>query len=96
MFALAPKFWNDEVGSSVSSEMALVTGVTIGALIMSMSNFSETVNREFQQTANSAGLTMDDLEKKKQAEKEKRAKEKATAEAELEEKRQWFLNQKAK
>lgn len=95
MFALVSKLWNDEVGSSLSAEMALVTGVTIGALIMSMSNFSATVNREFQQTANSAGLTMDDLEKKKQAEKEKRAKEKAIAEAELEEKRQWFLNQKA-
>ena len=34
MVSLIRKLWTDQVGSSLSSEMALVTGVTIGALFM--------------------------------------------------------------
>ena len=65
MVSLIRKLWTDQVGSSLSSEMALVTGVTIGALFMGMSQFSATVNREFQQAAENPGVTISELDEKK-------------------------------
>ena len=38
---------HDEVGSSQSTEMALVTGVTIGALVVSMRSFGSAVESRF-------------------------------------------------
>ena len=76
MVSLIRKLWTDQVGSSLSSEMALVTGVTIGALFMGMSQFSATVNREFQQAAENTGLTISELDEKKEKEEdEKKAKQ---------------------
>ncbi|MDA0918398.1 MAG: hypothetical protein O2945_04905 [Planctomycetota bacterium] len=48
--------WTDQVGSTLSAEMALVTSVTVGALFMGMADFSATVNREFQNSAREVGL----------------------------------------
>ena len=62
MVSLIQKLWYDQVGSSLSAEMALVTSVTVGALFMGMSQFSATVNREFEVAATSAGLTIADLD----------------------------------
>ena len=47
MWDLMKYLWHDEVGSSQSTEMALVTGVTIGALVMSMRSFGNAVNDRF-------------------------------------------------
>jgi hypothetical protein len=47
MWDLMKHLWHDEVGSSQSTEMALVTGVTIGALVVSMQSFGEAVNNRF-------------------------------------------------
>ena len=66
MTSLIQKLWTDQVGSSISAEMALVTSVTIGALVMTMAQFSATVNREFQNSAEQTGLTISDLEKQKE------------------------------
>ena len=66
MTTLIQKLWTDQVGSSISAEMALVTSVTIGALVMSMAQFSATVNREFQKSAEHTGMTISDLEKQKE------------------------------
>ena len=79
MVSLIRKLWTDQVGSSLSSEMALVTGVTIGALFMGMSQFSATVNREFQQAAENTGLTISELDEKKEKEEDEK-KEKQEAE----------------
>ena len=48
--------WTDRVGSTLSAEMALVTSVTVGALFMSMAEFSRTINREFQNSTHQVGL----------------------------------------
>ena len=47
MWDLMKYLWHDEFGSSQSTEMALVTGVTIGALVMSMRSFGNAVNDRF-------------------------------------------------
>jgi len=65
MVSLIQKLWYDQVGSSLSAEMALVTSVTVGALFMGMSQFSATVNREFEEAAVSTGLTIAELENEK-------------------------------
>ncbi len=75
MVSLIRKLWTDQVGSSVSSEMAMVTSVTIGALFMGMSQFSATVNREFQQAAENTGLTISELEEKEEQRDEEAEKE---------------------
>lgn len=49
MWDLIEHLWNDEVGSSQSTEMALVTGVTIGALVISMRSFGNSVNSRFSE-----------------------------------------------
>jgi len=56
MRTLLSLLWTDQVGSTLSAEMALVTSVTVGALFMGMAEFSATVNREFQNTAREVGL----------------------------------------
>lgn len=76
MVSLIHKLWTDQVGSSLSSEMALVTSVTIGALFMGMSQFSATVNREFQQAAENTGLTISELDKQKEEEDDEKAAQK--------------------
>jgi hypothetical protein len=68
MVSLIQKLWTDQVGSSVSAEMALVTSLTVGALVMSMAQFSASVNREFQNSATQTGLTISDVEKNKEKE----------------------------
>lgn len=68
MVSLIRKLWTDQVGSSQSAEMALVTSLTVGALIMTMSQFSASVNREFQQSAQQTSLTISDLDKQKEDE----------------------------
>ncbi len=47
MWDLMKHLWHDEVGSSQSTEMALVTGVTIGALVVSMQSFGSAVESRF-------------------------------------------------
>ncbi len=47
MWDLIKHLWNDEIGSSQSTEMALVTGVTIGSLVMGMRSFGGAVNNRF-------------------------------------------------
>ena len=47
MLELMKHLWRDEVGSSQSTEMALVTGVTVGAMIMGMRSFGDAVNSRF-------------------------------------------------
>jgi len=56
MRTLLALLWTDQVGSTLTAEMALVTSVTVGALFMGMADFSATVNREFQNTAREVGL----------------------------------------
>ena len=63
MVSLIQKLWTDQVGSSASAEMALVTSLTVGALGMSMAQFSTSVNRQFQNSATQTGLTISDVEK---------------------------------
>jgi hypothetical protein len=66
----------DQVGSTLSAEMALVTSVTVGALFMGMAEFSATVNREFQNSAAQTGLlTVDDAVGKKEASDEQKKKD---------------------
>lgn len=68
MRKLIARLWKDQVGSTQSTEMALVTSVTIGALFMGMAEFSATVNREFKDSAAQAGLlTADEVIKSKEA-----------------------------
>ena len=88
MLSLVKKLWTDEVGSSISAEMALVTGITVSALFMSMGNFSATVNREFDAAAKNPALSMKDVDKKVKDDKEQKAKEDAARELEIEAKRQ--------
>lgn len=56
MRTLLSLLWTDQVGSTLSAEMALVTSVTVGALFMGMAELSATVNREFQNSAREVGL----------------------------------------
>lgn len=68
--------WTDQIGSTLSTEMALVTSVTVGALFMGMAEFSATVNREFQNSAVQTGLlTVDDAVDKKEASDEQKKKD---------------------
>lgn len=56
MRSFLTRLWSDQVGSTMSAEMALVTSTTVGALFMGMGKFSQTVNEEFQNSARLAGL----------------------------------------
>ena len=61
--ALAKRLWLDQLGSSASAEMAMVTGVTVAALFMGMSQFSSTMNRRFDSVASNPDMqTLEDLE----------------------------------
>lgn len=85
MRTLISLLWTDQVGSTLSAEMALVTSVTVGALFMGMADFSATVNREFQKSARDVGLAgveepaqeEDESVSRKKSEAEKTAEEKA-------------------
>ena len=88
MRSLFSLLWTDQVGSTLSAEMALVTSVTVGALFMGMADFSATVNREFQSSAREVGLAgieasaqeeerEDDVVSRKKSEVEKTEEEKA-------------------
>ena len=99
MRTLLSLLWTDQVGSTLSAEMALVTSVTVGALFMGMAEFSATVNREFQNSARVAGLVgteeevkeKDTVVKKKKTEAEKTDEDKAEDEKTEDEKtrNQW-------
>lgn len=87
--------WTDQVGSTLSAEMALVTSVTIGALFMGMADFSSKVNQDFQNAAHEVGLAgteqsaaqeEDTVVTKKKPESEKTDEEKAEDEKKRE---QW-------
>lgn len=95
MLSLARKLWTDQVGSSLWAEMALVTGVTIGALFMSMGSFSQTVNQEFDAAVKNPGFAMEDVEANKKRAAEERLLDQQARETELEKKRQWFREQKS-
>ena len=56
MQTLLALLWTDQIGSTFSAEMALVTFITVGALLMGMSDFSATANRELPNSAHDAGL----------------------------------------
>lgn len=74
--------WTDCVGSSISTEMALVTSVTVGALAMGMAEFSATVNREFQDAAVNTGLvTIDEAAAKKKSEEDAEKRDEKKSEA---------------
>ena len=70
MLLVLIRFLHDEVGSTVGSEFALVTGVTVGALLLAVSNFSASVNSRFDTVSKSPALQMSDLEKQQEAEEE--------------------------
>lgn len=74
MLDLFRKLARDTVGSSISTEMSLVTAVTVGALVMGMGNFSATVNRRFETVSKSEALNMKKLEREEEdRQKAKRA-----------------------
>jgi len=77
MRTLLSLLWTDQVGSTMSAEMALVTSVTVGALFMGMADFSATVNQEFQNSARLARLmnTEDVVTEKAAAEEEAKEEE---------------------
>lgn len=79
MWRLYSKLWIDEVGSA-STEMGLVTAVTVGALFMAMGDFAATVNQEFQTAVESTNLmTIEEQQKEKKEEEEREANEKQDA-----------------
>lgn len=84
MLNLMKLLWHDEVGSSQSTEMALVTGVTVGALVMSMRSFGNAVSNRFEKVQVQEN-TQQQLES--QIEQERRKKEQ-TAEQRLQELRE--------
>lgn len=51
MLTLSTRLWADELGASLSTEMALVTGVTVGALIMGTSSFTQVIQQRFDKAA---------------------------------------------
>ena len=63
MLPVLIRFLHDEVGSTVGSEFALVTSVTVGALVLGIGEFSASVNRRFESVSTSPALQMSDLEK---------------------------------
>ena len=75
VLAFANRLWRDQVGSSASAEMALVTGVTVAALFMGMSQFSATVNRHFDDVAKNPDMSS--LEELDQQDKDEAAARKA-------------------
>jgi hypothetical protein len=56
MRTLLSLLWTDQLGSTLSTEMALVTSIAVGALAMGMAEFNTSVNREFQNSARVSGL----------------------------------------
>jgi|GEM_PF-2183558 len=72
MLELLYKLARDCVGSSISTEMSLVTSVTVGALVMGMGNFSATVKQHFENANNTPALSMTQMEKEKALEENER------------------------
>lgn len=69
MQTLLIRLWNDDVGSSISAEMGLVTSVTIGALFMGMSQFGQSVNKSFENaTVMTDVMTDEELEEQERRE----------------------------
>ena len=56
MFPILMRFTRDEVGSTVGSEFAVVTGVTVGALLLTVGDFSASINRRFETVSKSPAL----------------------------------------
>lgn len=70
------ELWIDEVGST--TELGLVTGVTVGALFMSMGNFAATVNQEFAVAVqNTSLMTIEEQQEDEEEEKENEEKQSA-------------------
>lgn len=84
MRTLLSLLWTDQVGSTLSAEMALVTSVTVGVLFMGMAEFSATVNREFQNSAQVAGLMSAE-----NAVEQKKAEDEAKKNDEAQKKKTW-------
>lgn len=72
MFELLRKLARDCVGSSISTEMSLVTSVTVGALVMGMGNFSATIKKRFDVANETPALSMTALEREQAAKEEER------------------------
>ncbi len=72
MFPVLIRFIQDEVGSTVGSEFALVTGVTVGALLVGAGNFSATITRNFETVSKAPALQMSTLEKEQQEEENRK------------------------
>ncbi len=68
MIELLRKLARDCVGSSISTEMSLVTSVTVGALVMGMGNFSATIKKRFEVANETQALSMTAIEREKAAE----------------------------
>ena len=95
MLDLLKHLWNDEVGSSQSTEMALVTGVTVGAMIMGMRSFGEAVNSRFTKIEHQDNSLQqleqqveEELRKKKLSEEERLQELRERRQKQLERKRQ--------
>ena len=72
MVPVLTRLLHDEVGSTVGSEFALVTSVTVGALLLGVSDFAVSVNRRFETVSKSPALQMSKLEKQREEEAEQR------------------------
>ncbi|MHC4876712.1 MAG: hypothetical protein ACYTGL_09455 [Planctomycetota bacterium] len=93
MLDLLKHLWHDEVGSSQSTEMALVTGVTVGAMVMGMRSFGEAVNNRFTKIEHQENATQ---QLEQQIKEERRRKELSEEERlhELRQRRQKQLERK--
>ena len=75
-FALAKRLWLDQLGSSASAEMAMVTGVTVAALFMGISQFSVSINRQFDEVASNPDMqSIEDLEEEEESDDARRVAE---------------------
>ena len=81
MRTLLSLLWTDQLGSTLSTEMALVTSITVGALSMGMAEFNTTVNREFQNSARVSAL----MEEEETSQEEDTAAKKKKTDAETDE-----------
>lgn len=55
MSTLARKFWNDDAGFIVSSELILVSTITVLAMIVGLSEVAHAVNQELEDVASAFG-----------------------------------------
>ncbi len=77
MLELIRKLARDTVGSSISTEMSLVTSVTVGALVMGMGNFTAGVKHRFDVVSETPALSMAQADKQSKLEEKQRQDERA-------------------